>query len=168
VAAGRDDPGDEAGYAAVAIGHLHVGRFADDDRRRTRHMRQQSFDQWRRAQAAHFLVVAERDVDRHAELLRRKKRHARQHRRDEALHVGRTAAVKAAVPLGESERIARPRLAPDGDDIGMPGQHHSPRSRRADAGEKSSLVAAIDPPRPHAVRPQVGLDRLDQRQVGAG
>jgi hypothetical protein len=47
-------------------------------------------------------------------------RHRRETAGVEAFHVGRAAAVNAAIALGQPERIVRPYLAVDRDHVGVP------------------------------------------------
>ena len=130
----------------------------------TRHARGQGM----RADAAHFLVVAQREVDR---LLERRLEELRQHgERDgvERLHVAGAATVVLAVLQGQRPGIGDPGLAVDRHHVGVARQHHAVLHVRSDRGEQVRLGAifARHQIRGDAVTLQVALNVLDQCKVG--
>jgi hypothetical protein len=77
----------------------------------------------RRAGAADFFVVRQREVDGFRELRRLHLRQHSERRADEALHVARATAVEQAIADFGLERVALPVLAIDRHDIGVTRQH---------------------------------------------
>ena len=94
------------------------------------------------ADAADFLVVREREMQRLVEA-RHVLRQQRERDRDEALHVGGAAAVEPAVLLDERERIAVPRLAVDRHDVGVAGEHEPAVAARAQRREEIRLAPVV-------------------------
>ena len=70
-------------------------------------------------------------MQRHGQFAARRLGNQRQREGDKALHVGRAAAVKTAVLLGQAERVAVPFLPGDRHDIGMAGQDYAAAFRLA-------------------------------------
>ncbi len=87
---------------------------------------------------------------------------------EEALHVGRAAAVEAALARGQSEGIGRPILSIDRNDVGMAGQDVARRrggpDRRPQVGLGPGRVEHAFVGNPEPV--EISLDPRDQRQIG--
>ena len=112
--------------------------------------------------------MGQRQVQRHQELPAHHLRHQGEHQRDKALHVGAAAAIKAAVPLGQPERIAVPLLAGDRHDVGMAGQDHAAAIWGADRGEQIGLALEGGAQRAgDAVAFEISRDPVDQLEIRA-
>ena len=87
---------------------------------------------------------------------------------EEALHVAGAAPIEPPVALGHGERVARPVLAIDGHDIGMPREDETGLILRADTGPQIGLLSGlvIDPLEGEAVRGEEALDPVDDREIG--
>ena len=88
---------------------------------------------------------------------------------DEALHVGGAAAVDAPVARIGPERMARPVLALDGNDIGVGGQGYARPVGGPDGRQDGGLVAGgvEDPPGFDTLGREQGDDVLDDVEVRA-
>ena len=131
--------GVEGDDALVRVGHLQLGRLADDDAGRPRQVDAHPCDGVEDAAAGRLLVIAQHDVDRR---LKGRGLHLVDHRqcdRRKALHVDRPAPVGPAVGNAQPEGIARPGLARDRHHVGVPGQHDATAIRRPDGGEDRRL-----------------------------
>ena len=160
--------GDVALAALVGVHHGHHGRLADDDDPGLRHLGRHAGRQRMRAEAADFLIVGEREVDR---LLERGLQELRQQGEAdgvERLHVAGAAAVILAVLQRERPRVGDPGLAVDRHDVGMARQDDAARDVGTDGGEEIGLRAVLvgHQLRLDAVPLEVGLHVLDQGEVG--
>src|SRR5690606_11219213 len=83
------------------------------------------------------------------------------------LHVAGAAAVEAAVGLAQRERVARPVLAVDRNDVAVPGQDHTRPVRRADRRPQIGLGTVLVPDRVagDAMARQIVFDIGDQVTV---
>src|SRR5690606_36278966 len=166
----RGKPGDaHLPYAAalMADADAHGGRFADDAERRLDLHAGQPVDQAAHAGAADHLVIGDREVDRRLEIALREIRHKGEHQPDKALHVAGAAAVEAAVGLAQRERVARPVLAVDRNDVAVPGQDHTRPVRRADRRPQIGPGTVLVPDRVagDAMARQIVFDIGDQATV---
>ncbi len=154
--------------ALVGVDHRHHGRLADDDGARARHLARHAGGQCVGADAADLLVIGQREMDRPLE---RRLLELGQHGeadRVERLHVAGAAAVILAVLERQRPRIAVPRLAVDRHDVGVAAQHHAVLHVRPDGREQVGLAAVLARHQLglDAVSLEIGLNVLDQRQIG--
>lgn len=154
--------------ALVAEHRLEFGGLADQAQGRLVRPLRQRGEQRAHAQATDLFVVGERQVHRKAQRLREERRHGRQHRSDETLHIGGASPVKAAIVLGQMKRIIGPGLPVDRHHIGVPRQHHAAPIVRAEGGKQVGLGAfgVMEQLTFHAKAGQVILDEANERQVG--
>ncbi|MNE39814.1 hypothetical protein D3C80_1337890 [compost metagenome] len=119
-------------------------------------------------QATDFFVIGERQVQRHTQRPREKRRDRRQHRGNEALHVRSAAPVQAPITFAQGKRLDRPGLAVHRHHVGVPRQHHTAHVLRADGGKQVGLGAfgVMEQLAVHAKTRQVVTDKANQRQVG--
>ena len=168
-AVGFDAPelGPADNLAFMRLDDVHVGRFADNARRRLGDPCQHVLDQPRDAQGADLFVIGQRVVHRDLEIAIAKHLGERQRDRDERFHVCCAAPVEPVVPPGYRVGIDRPFLAGHGNDVGVAGQNDAGAVRRSDRGEQVGLLARV-------VIGKVGFDpkfgqifanEFDQRQV---
>ena len=139
-------PGDveiEAVAALVPVAELEARRLADDGDLRQGQIGPDIRDHPGRAEAAQFLVIAERDVDGALELACEHGRHQAQHEGDESLHIGGSAPVEAPIGFAQGERIARPGLARHRHHVRMAGEDDAAIPARAKAGIEIGLIARI-------------------------
>src|SRR5881392_1488540 len=119
--------------AAIAVNALvrdrrdHAGRLADDAREWPDAGLAQVRDQVAHAEAADFLVEAERKMDRERRLAVQKAFRIGDGSGDEALHVGRAATVELAIVDLAAERIEAPVLPLPGNRVRMAGKDHAGR-----------------------------------------
>ena len=116
-------PAAEVALALVRDDRLHVGRLADDAAGRPDAALGEVRHQAAHAEERRLLVIGQRQVDRHVPLRFEEARRPREGDRDEALHVGRAAAVDATVGVVRAERVARPVLPVDRHRVGVTRQH---------------------------------------------
>ncbi len=157
----------EAKLALVRRHRLHEGRFTDDAEPRLHRRVLQDVEQAAHADAADLLVIGKGEIDRRVQ---RSLHGAFGHGEaagDEALHVRRAAPIDGAIARDHLERVRRPGLAFDGNDIRMPGQHHARlvrgTDRRPEIGFPAILVVhdqAVDPQLPQRL-----LDIGDQIEI---
>ncbi len=155
--------------ALVAQHRLQLGRLADQAQARARLAPLELGQHRPNAEATDLLVVGEGQMHGHREFVRAldEGRHGRQHRGEEALHVGRAAPIQLAVALAHAERLDAPGLAVHRHHVGMARQHHAAAIARADGGEQVRLAAlvVVEQLALDAETRQVVADKLDQRQV---
>ncbi|MNC85633.1 hypothetical protein D3C83_12430 [compost metagenome] len=146
----------------------HLGRFADDARQRLDARTLQVGNQPSHADAAHFLVVSERDVKRRLQPTLHEFRQQCQHAGEETLHVGSTAAVEPAVLLHHIERIGLPGLPFHRHDVGMARQDDARLAARAQRREQVGLALRVVVRESHirVVRLECVADELDQLEIG--
>ena len=92
------------------------------------------------ADAAHFLVIGQREMDRPRQLGLGDVRRQRQRHADKAFHVAGAAAVQLAVAHFGLEGIGRPVLAVHRHHIGMARQHIAAIAVGAEGGEQIGLL----------------------------
>ncbi len=145
--------------------HLHHRRFADNRQRRCRQLRRHFRDHRRRAEAADFLVIAERQMHRLRALL--EQRHGGQRQRDKPLHVAGPAPVQQTVLFGHQPGVGLPVLPVDRNDIAVAGQDDPACDIGADGGVEIRLGAIIidDAGRLDAVLTKIIFNPGDQLQI---
>ena len=165
--AGENKPARE--LALVRAGDPQAGGLANDAQRRRCRQRRRRGDKVRRPGAADLFVIGEAEVHRRRGRRLPEGRDVREHDRDEAFHVGRTAPIDAAVANVGLERIARPVLSFGGNDVGMGGERDARPVRWAYGGENGSLVAGgiRDEARLDALGPQQRDNVLDDGEIGS-
>ena len=164
-------PGDqrpEGRDALVGVGDRHHRRLADNDCSRTRLILAEPGDDVAGAQAGGLLVIAQHDMNRPLQAGVPERGGHRQHAGVEALHVAGAAAKEPPGLLAQCERRARPRLPLHRHNVGMAGEHDAAIDPGADRGQDRGLVAGSvrRAPRLEPMRAQIGLDEVDDRQVG--
>ena len=92
------------------------------------------------AEAADLLVVAEREVHRERRVAGQKGGGLRQRDGNEALHVGRAAAVEPPVLHLRAQRVRRPVLPVPGHRVGVAGDDDAGRLAFAQGGEQVGLL----------------------------
>ena len=127
--------------ALVADDDAHHRGFADDAECGLRQVAPEQFDRVGGAETADLFVVGQAQMDRALQLGEHEGGHGRQRAGDEAFHIGRAAPIEPPVALDERKRIARPRLAFDGNDIRMAREHGTARNLRPDRGDEIGLGA---------------------------
>ena len=164
--AGKD--GAVAGLALVAGRHRKTCRLADDAEPRFQCDIVQHGDKIAHAQTPDLLVVGKGKVQRLLQLFLRRLQRCGDGAGDETLHVGRAAAVEAAVRLAHLKRRYGPVLAVRRHHVGVAGEDDAIIGFRADRGEQVCLLSggigddlAGDP----EIVQQAG-DMIDQRPVG--
>jgi hypothetical protein len=151
---------------------LHAGRLADDAAQRPDAARRDVVDQPAHADAADFLVVRQREVERTLEPAAQELWNQRESGRTETLHVGDPAPVDAVAFGRRRERRPGPRLAVDRNDVGVSGQHDASvrdvavlrRQRREQVGLAPVVVESER--RVDAVPGEPGSHPVDQCEVG--
>ena len=164
--AGNNQPARD--LALVRIADRKPGRLADNAQRRFDRGVCNVGHQIRCAEAADLLVIGQRDVNRRRGRGRCEMWDMRQHRGDEALHVGRAPPDDAAVAPCCGEGRARPVLARDRHHIGMRRQHDAGSVTRANGREQRGLASGCvaDASRRYIVLRQIVLDPLHDIEIG--
>ena len=126
----------------VAVDDAHLRRFTDDRDARGQATLGQFVGQVARAKAADFFVVSEGEMHRALPDAFREMRRHRQCRCDKTFHVARAPTVKAAVVLLQRERIARPGLISDRNDIAVARQEDAAIPVRTERGKEVGLGSA--------------------------
>ena len=103
----------------VGVDHHHRRRLAHDHHARLGKPRTKLGNHRPHADTPDLFVVGQRQMDGSLELARREVGNHRQHAGEEALHIGRAATSDPVAEVGQPERIGRPRLTVDRNDIGM-------------------------------------------------
>ncbi|KAG0765301.1 hypothetical protein G6F57_020301 [Rhizopus arrhizus] len=103
--------------ALVGHDHLHAGGFTHHAALGADAAFQQVGQHVRRARAADFLVIGERQVDRLLARHGQEFRHQRQRAGNEPLHVAAAAPIEQPVFLDELERVRAPVLAIHGHHV---------------------------------------------------
>jgi hypothetical protein len=98
---------------------LHAGRFADDAPARSKADIGEIGDQPADADAAHFLVIRQREMQRSREVALDHLGHQRERDGDEALHVADAASHQAVGDLDGLPRIRMPFLTIDRNHVGV-------------------------------------------------
>ena len=156
----------ERALALVADHHVHAGGLADEAGGGLDGGSLEMGDQAAHPDAAHLLVVGECKMDRAREVAH--VGHRGEAAGEEPFHVGRAAAVEAAVARGEAEGVAAPGLAVDRNHVGMPGQHIAGLPRRSDGRPQIGLAAARggDPLVDDAEPIEIVFDPRHRGQIG--
>ena len=94
----------------MRVDDLHQGGLADNHDLGTRQAAHNAFDHRADAEAAHFLVIGKRKMDRHLWSVLQEFGHIGKRESNEALHVAGAASEKFAVAFDNAEGIARPVL----------------------------------------------------------
>ena len=144
--------------ALVAEDELHLGRFADEAQERPQRRQVQHVEQAAHTDAADFLVMRQRQLQRPAQRGVGGLEHGVDRQGDKAFHVAAAAAVDPPVLQRRLERRHAPGLAGGGHHVGVPGQQDPRHIARASAGEQIGLAPAL-------VLDDQGLDAFAQQQL---
>jgi hypothetical protein len=157
--------------ALVGKHQPHAGRLANDASHRGDAARLDVRDQPTHADAADFLVVRQREMDRPRKPAAQELGHEREPGRAEALHVGDAATENAVAAHRRAKRVAVPRLAVDRNNVGMAGQDNATgrgvavaRGQRRPQVRLGALVV-VRIGRRDAVTGEVVAHPVEQRQV---
>lgn len=170
--------------ALVRDGRHHQGRLADDAGQRLDALVLHVGDHFLDAETADLLVVAEGEVHRERRLAFDEALGIGQRDRDEALHVGRPAAIEARLGMhrlavvvvlrpvlhGGGERVDAPVLAVPGHGVGMARNDDAGLLAGAQRSEQVGLglVGVVGEPAAHAQAGEVVAREVDQLQVAVG
>ena len=154
--------------ALVRNDGLHHGRLADDTAGGFQSLLGQVLDQSAHADAADFLVVRQRQVQRRIGIGCQVFGHHDQCRGDVAFHVGHASPIELVTDYGGLEGVGVPGLALDGHDVGVTRQHQARPAPAADGGEQVSFFTrrVVGQPRGHPQAGQIVARPLDQAEVG--
>ena len=159
----------QGGLALVPGGDGKAGRLTHDAEHRPERRLCQHIDHRPDPDAADFLVVGQRQMQRRfqPDLLAPDPLGQRQHAGDKALHIRGTAAVGAAVLDRQRKGIAGPVLPLDRDNVGMAGEQHPGPIILAERGVEVGLgaILVLDQPDLCPGGGQARRSRLDQRAV---
>lgn len=136
-------PAAVAELALVADDDLHAGRLADDTHHGGGMNVGEFLDQAAHAEAAHFFVMTEGEVNRDIEAALEEFRRVGEADADEALHVASAAGIELAVFLRDGEWVGVPVLAVDGNCVRVPGKHDTGFIRWAERGVEIGLGAGL-------------------------
>ena len=112
-------------FAFVRHHHLHAGGLAHDAAGRLEALREHVDDQPAHADAAHFLVIAEGQVQRPLELAFEQLGHHQQGRGAVTLHVGHAPAVQTVADHLRHKGVGIPGLAVHRHHIGVAREHQA-------------------------------------------
>ena len=115
----------------VALDHRHHCRFANNCQPWPDAVLDQPIRKRLGPEAAYFLIVSDRDMQRLPQLQSCEFRRFGHNGRQETLHVTSPAPIEASVTLEHPKRIAGPILTLHRDNIGVPGQHDTTRLIRS-------------------------------------
>ena len=143
----------------------HTGGLSHDDAGRLRQLLANHLNHVWRTQAADFLVIGQRKMDRPAKTVHLG--HQRQCDPNKSLHVATAPSVPAFTSAVERKRVTTPVLPIHRYHIGVPGQYDAAGFKRSDRGNEIRLAAVStrDPSRVHPVVIKKILNEIDQRQV---
>ena len=133
-------PAGKCELALVAAHHLHARGLAHDAGGGAHRQAFEVGEQPAHADAADFLVVGERQMDRCDERCARELGYEGQGDGDETFHVAGPAAVEPIVGLGQIEGVAAPGLAVDGHHVRMTGERDAGLVRGPDGGVEVALA----------------------------
>ena len=159
----------QGGLALVPGGDVEAGRLTHDAEHRPERRLRQHIDHRPNPDAADFLIVGQRQMQRgfQSGLLAPDPLRQRQHAGDKALHIRRTPAIGPAVLDRHHEGIAGPVLPFDRDNVSMAGEQHPGAVVGAKRGVEVGLgaVVVLDQLNPRPGGGQARRSRLDQRTV---
>ena len=157
--------------ALVRNHHLHAGRLAHDAACGLEALGLYVGNHAAHANAAHFFVVTEGQVDWALEFALEQLGHHHQTDGTKALHVGHAPAVHLVALDHDLERVGVPRLAVDRHHVGVARQHQAIDFGfavvRGQCGPEVGLLAAVvvGAAASDAQIVQVGLGPIEQSQV---
>ena len=155
-------------HALVRRGRQHAGGFAHDAGQRGNAGVFHVGDQPLHAEAADFLVVAQRQVHGKGRGAVQKISGVRQRHADKTLHVAAAPAIKLAVLDRGRQRVQRPVLPVPGHGVGMARQNNAGRLAFAQRGKQVGLafVGVVGEAAGHTELFQLVAHKVNQLQVG--
>ncbi len=154
--------------AFMGVDYLHLRRLPNDQGLGAHGQALEVAREVGGAQAAHFLVIRQREMDRQVQPAGDHFGHQGQGDGRKTLHIRRAPAIQAAVGFRHLERRMGPVLAIHRHHVRVARQHHAAVHHGADGGEQVGLFAAavVDQGGLHTMAGQIVADEMDQAQVG--